>query len=255
MQFIFTPETLVIETNEDGFTRTDVEAICATGKSSKKASASDTHIGEKGFGFKSVFSIAHEVHIQSGIWSFRFQHHPHDNGLGMVTPLDAEPEEMPDGVNTRITLHISDTTPIGYQKLLDAVRDTPETTIFFLQKLKQIHARMTRTDGRIETLNITKAAASSSGLVQITRSRELGDTKEHDVSAFLCFKHKSFRMPQDRRRKDRSSVSIELAFPIDPSTMEPKVSERGQHVFAYLPLQRLSQIQVRNFTVLSNLMC
>ncbi|KAF1351570.1 hypothetical protein EJ07DRAFT_159316 [Lizonia empirigonia] len=74
LRFTITPKTLDIETNEDGFTRANVEAICATGKSSKKASATEDFTGEKGFGFKSVFSIAEEVRIQSGVWSFRFEH-------------------------------------------------------------------------------------------------------------------------------------------------------------------------------------
>ncbi|KAF1842835.1 uncharacterized protein K460DRAFT_367777 [Cucurbitaria berberidis CBS 394.84] len=243
VRFSITPETILIDSNEDGFTRANVEAICATGKSSKKASTSDTHIGEKGFGFKSVFSIAHEVHIQSGVWSFRFQHHPQDNGLGMVIPLDAELKPLPDDVSTRITLKISDTTTTAYKKLLDAVTDIPETTIFFLQRLQKIQARMTRMDGSTEMISITKAKKSSSSLTSITRSQELGGITSQDVSAYLRLRYKKHRMPQDRRRKDKSSVTIDLAFPVDPSTMKPKVSERGQYVFAYLPLQRLPQIQ------------
>ena len=52
LRFRITPHEFIVETNEDGFTRANVEAICATGKSSKKTSALDNHIGEKGFGFK-----------------------------------------------------------------------------------------------------------------------------------------------------------------------------------------------------------
>ncbi|PSN66175.1 hypothetical protein BS50DRAFT_635326 [Corynespora cassiicola Philippines] len=128
--FKITPGFLSVETNEDGFTQKDVEAICATGKSSKKATLDDENTGEKGFGFKSVFSVAHEVHVQSGIWPFRFQHHQGENGMGMVIPLDAPMEELRDGVTIKITLSLTDLPTTGYEKLLKAVNDMPDTTVF-----------------------------------------------------------------------------------------------------------------------------
>lgn len=67
LRFEVGPNTLIVEINEDGFKRKNIEAICATGRSSKKATEDDDHIGEKGFGFKLVFSIADEVKIQSGL--------------------------------------------------------------------------------------------------------------------------------------------------------------------------------------------
>ncbi|RSL92134.1 hypothetical protein CDV31_015293 [Fusarium ambrosium] len=73
ISFHLSEDHLVIECNEDGFTKTDLEAICSIGKSSK--SATKGYIGEKGIGFKSVFMAAWKVHIQSGPYSFYFKHH------------------------------------------------------------------------------------------------------------------------------------------------------------------------------------
>jgi hypothetical protein len=87
VHFKVTPSTLVFETNEDGFTRAKIEAICAAETSSKKASASDNYIGEKGFGFKSVFSVAYQVHVQSGLWSLQFKHKQGDDGLGIAVTM------------------------------------------------------------------------------------------------------------------------------------------------------------------------
>ncbi|PVI03660.1 hypothetical protein DM02DRAFT_652431 [Periconia macrospinosa] len=74
LRFRITPKKFIFETNEDGFTRANVAAICGTSKSSKKASAIAQNIGEKGFGFKYVCRIAQEVRVQSGVWSFAFKY-------------------------------------------------------------------------------------------------------------------------------------------------------------------------------------
>ena len=287
VHFRITAGTITIETNEDGFTRADVEAICATDERSKKGSTSDEHIGEKGFGFKSVFSVAKEVHIQSGVWSFQFKYHPNDaanSGLGMVTPLEALREPLPSGVKTRITLRLTAEAQENYEKLLDAVNEIPSTTIFFLQRLNEIKMSVQKTDGQTEIITFTKEALpcsrksdklsttfdlstipyTSAGFlgyansntarrIAITRSREVAGDLERDVDSYFCFTHTKTDMPQNSLRKDKSSARIDLAFPVIPSTSAPKFSEHGQHVFAYLPLQRLPQIQVSTSTAILRL--
>ena len=62
-------------------------------------------LARKGFGFKAVFGIADRVHIQSGAWSFRFEHSRNQDGLGMVTPLwTANTPTLQADVGTRFTL-------------------------------------------------------------------------------------------------------------------------------------------------------
>ncbi|EUC32544.1 hypothetical protein COCCADRAFT_98398 [Bipolaris zeicola 26-R-13] len=53
-------------------------------------------------------------------------------------------------------------------------------------------------------------------------------------------------MPVHERRQDRTEAKIELAFPFDSITQQPKLSKQGQHIFAFLPLLRLAQLQVRH---------
>ena len=243
LTFRITRTQLIVETNEDGFNRANVEAICATGQSSKKASALDDHIGEKGFGFKAVFAVAHTVHVQSGIWSFSFKHRKGDDGLGMVTPLDAAPVELPTCVSTRITLTLSDTTDRGYTKLLEAVAELPMTTIFFLQRLEKITICTVRADSQEERLEIERKRDTLSRRLTIyDGSATVSDTT--DTNAYMRFSHTVQNMPEDDRRIGRTRAKVELAFPYDTVTQKPKLSELGQHVFAYLPLQRLPQIQV-----------
>ena len=79
------PRRIVLECNEDGFIKENLEAICNIGKSSK--TGAQGYIGEKGIGFKSVFMVAWKAHIQSGDFSFSFQHKKGGSGMGMISPI------------------------------------------------------------------------------------------------------------------------------------------------------------------------
>jgi hypothetical protein len=239
-----TREAFIYETNEDGFKRANIEAICATGKSSKKITGADDQIGEKGFGFKSVFAIANEVQVQSGLWSLSFRHRKGEDGLGMVTPLDATPDTLPADVTTRITLRYSDETKQEYSHLLEAIQDLPGTTILFLQKLRSIHIEVTKSASQTEKTSFAKRYCEIRTHCHITCSKEIGFAKSEEKCTYLLFGGTRKDMPPHERRPGRTSAQITLAFPIEPSTQQPKLSEMGQHTFAYLPLQRLSQIQV-----------
>lgn len=56
--------------NECGFTKENVRSITAIGESTKRKLNGENVIGEKGVGFKSVFSFAHKVEIHSGFFHF-----------------------------------------------------------------------------------------------------------------------------------------------------------------------------------------
>jgi hypothetical protein len=246
IRFKVTSAAIVIETNEDGFRRANIEAICQTGESSKKAEATDDHIGEKGFGFKSVFAVSEEVHIQSGIWSFRFKHLPGEDGIGMITPLDAPSEKLPLAVTTRITLHLPKLEGTSYEELLGAIENMPMTTTFFLQKLKKIHINVTGPDAAV-TETTTKKQNVGLQKMKLVRSQTLGDSRSVDTILFRCFEYVVESMPEDKRREGRPSTVVKLAFPIDSTTSQPKLSQSGQYVFAYLPLRQIQQLQVRSF--------
>ena len=233
------------ETNEDGFTRENVEAICATGKSSKKHPSNNQQTGEKGFGFKSVFSVADEVHVQSGLWSFRFQHRQGEDGLGMVTPLEATREDLPPDVTTRITLRLTSSGSEEYKRLLEAITDVPDTTILFLRQLPKIRIKITHEDGEKELIKIGKIISTRDGSVQIIKSQEIDGDKEISRTLYHMFTHIVGDMPTDGLRKRRRKTSVNLAFPTDPVDGKPKLSNMGQFLFAYLPLQRLPQLQVK----------
>jgi hypothetical protein len=243
INFTISPTLFVAETNEDGFRLKDVRSVCATGKSSKKASDLDKSIGEKGFGFKSVFSVAEKVHIQSGIWSFSFEHKKGEDGLGMVTPLDAPKETLSRDVTTRFTLHLANTESTDYQKLLNAIRDVPHTTILFLYKLRRMQFQLTESDARLTIITIKKLGQRSDDSIRFIRTQESGDNLQSEESAYRYVSHVVGYLPQDESRNDTTS-KVELAFPVHPTTHQPQLSDLGQHVFAYLPICRLQHMQV-----------
>lgn len=245
LNFKVTPRALVIETNEEGFSRENVAAICETGQSSKKRHVTDEHTGEKGFGFKSVFSIADDVHIQSGLWSFRFKHRQGDDGLGMVTPLDAEAENLPRNVTTRITLNLSSDAAKDYNRLLEAIADMPDTTLLFLRRLSKLRIEIENIDTNKEVICFDKSVSDEGRLVAIDRSRKYGESQpSNTVTSYHRTTYVQHVMPEDKHRKNQQKTTIDLAFPVNSDKNLPQRSPMGQHIFAYLPLKRLSQLQV-----------
>ena len=80
-------ENLLFLHTGKAFTETDVESISSIGDSTKKNDLEKT--GYKGIGFKSVFSDAETVYIDSGNFSFAFDKN------SPVYPLDANMDEIP----------------------------------------------------------------------------------------------------------------------------------------------------------------
>ncbi|KAF3764390.1 hypothetical protein M406DRAFT_330736 [Cryphonectria parasitica EP155] len=128
-------DRVIIECNEDGFNRDNLEAICNVGHSSK--TGAQGYIGENGIGFKSIFMAAYEVHIQSGPYSFYFRHHSGDSGLGMITPVWEEPMEQLSQHMTRMTLLLHAT---GDPAALASQRQTMREQFNDLQEKKQARA-------------------------------------------------------------------------------------------------------------------
>lgn len=135
IKFIIRPGTITIECNEDGFTPDNVRAICRIGESTKIRANSQYYIGEKGIGFKSVFMVASKVHIQSGPFSFFFEHEPGNNGMGLITPI-WEPRVILAEPLTRITLTLLDS--LDLSDILSQFNDLPDTLLLFMKKLRKI---------------------------------------------------------------------------------------------------------------------
>lgn len=251
VSFLIHPDRIVVECNEDGFTKQDLSAICAVGESTK--SASHGYIGAKGIGFKSVFIAAWMVYIQSGYFSFFFRHEKGDLGLGMVLPVwkDAE-EELPGGPLTRMTLHLHQN---GDQNELQHLRETifqqlddlQETCLLFLRNLKRIRVSFYQQDGGLKSTKVFSVGKVHEHRVFIkTKSRQGNGSWVENKKYYHVTKHMASNLSRsdnreipdtEEARRSYSTAEVVLAFPL---TIDSKPHIEKQHVFAFLPIRESS---------------
>lgn len=118
---------LYVEYNEIGFSREQVRAITAIGDSTKKKMWTMDTTGEKGIGFKSLFSLCKEVEIESGNFCF---------SLSADTPTVPEKIKKIDYYNgSRMTFILK---PV-YAEKVDILINDECKIINYCLCLKQVH--------------------------------------------------------------------------------------------------------------------
>ncbi len=239
LAFKLYPDKMIIDSNEDGFSKANISAICTVARSTKKYSAG--YIGEKGIGFKSVFKIAQKVHIQSGPFSFAFSHtrEDDDDGLGMITPYYEDAEELPIGVRTRMVLTLSDSTK--FEELASELWDVPDTFLMFLGRLQRLSIELYQPEYSPTATQYSKRETEEKGLYTTLLAKTTYKGKEESTSEQKYYTMKSdlYNLPFDEARKDKEGNSIDratviLAFPVDEHD-EPVLKE--QYTYAFLPLR------------------
>lgn len=241
LAFKLYPDKIIIDSNEDGFSKGNIKAICTINKSTKKYSAG--YIGEKGIGFKSVFKIARKVHIQSGPFSFAFSHtrEDDDDGLGMITPYYEDAEELPMGVRTRMTLTLSD--PTKFEELASDFRAVPDTFLMFLSRLQRLTIELHQPDNTRTATEYSKRETKENGLYTtfLAKTTRKGMEESTTEQKYYTMKSDLHGLPFDDARKDKEGRSIDratviLAFPVDEHD-EPILKQ--QYTYAFLPLRRV----------------
>ena len=239
-----------MDSNEDGFNADNVTAICKIGQSTKSRSAHTNQgfIGEKGIGFKSVFKIANKVYVKSEPYSFSFHYLPNSraSGLGMITPICEDYDDMPASGTRIILTEIKDT---SFEELQKEFERIPDTLLLFLNTLKVLVVRFQLKDRIKETryvhtvvgsdkfqdINITKVEYSAQN-----RSCVYPGSKSTRSLRFYVAEKRVDGLPPDEARKTAegehiTSSTVVLAFPVSKNN-EPKIKE--QHVYAFLPLRK-----------------
>lgn len=248
IKFAVYPNKIVIDSNEDGFTAANVQAICKIGQSTKTRKGVQQFIGEKGIGFKSVFMVASKVHIQSGPFSFSFEDPPEEldvptgidvanksserpaaRKMGLVTPV-WEPAEadLPDPL-TRMTLTLRN--KLSYPEILSQFDDLPDTLLLFLNKLGAI--TITRSDGKTtESTTFSRTLDESSRQATLSKVQRIGSkVLEPSLKHYHITRRTLSNLSPDERR-DRNSAEVVLAFPFEDD--EPVIVD--QETYAYLPM-------------------
>lgn len=242
MTFTVRPGQIVIDSNEDGFTVADVFAICDIAQSSKQNNQATT--GEKGLGFKSVFSISRIARIQSGLWSFEFRYPPGDDGLGMIAPYWIEPTSLPDGCGTRITLTMSRTDDDFRQELNRAFEDVPDTTLLFLRKIERLTICFEKDEEVIKTHTFARGSSwdGTTRLISVDLDNVKTSLQYRMRSKIVSVQPKN--QADNPNPSAPQSTVVQLAFPLDPAANGPRVSSSGQHTFNFLPMKRMAQLPV-----------
>jgi len=247
------PDRIVIECNEDGFTEQNLTAICDIGKSSKTGSQS--YIGEKGIGFKSVFMAASRVHIQSADFSFDFVHRKGDSGMGMITPIWQEGRDITLPFElTRITLYLHDhSDPAERERDRQIINqqflELQDTLLLFLRKLRKIEVSFhdeegSQTKGIIFTLS--RIEDSDAAVIE----RTCTDAAQNRKRTYHIVKHIARGLARSENRdlsdaeeatRSFATSEIVLAFPVieDPVTEEEVPVIEPQEVFAFLPVRKM----------------
>lgn len=148
---------LCVFNNEIGFFENNVRSVCSVGESTKKKIKG--YVGEKGIGFKSVFTASDEPHIVSNGFQFKFKGKGVDSNieLAYIVPywLESVPDEaVKPGYNTALLLPIK----ANQRKAIETElgRISPES-ILFLSRLEHLSVTLSGSNYAIELVRDTTA--------------------------------------------------------------------------------------------------
>ena len=228
LTFQVTPNRLVVVNNEEGFSEANIKAICSVGASSKSKGKSG-YIGEKGIGFKSVFTVSDAPEIHSNGFHFKFDRTVAGNLLGYVVPHWCEPTEDAPPACTTIILPAAKTYEFGAETLVDL----DARLLLFLNKLRQLTLDH---DGR----RVTYRREDKGEVSSLTAERESGEGEL--IAEELRYVRSSLTLSMkdqfaDEKRPDIERSTVVLAFPVDESGAAKP--DPASHVFAFLPIRQM----------------
>lgn len=135
---------LAIFNNELGFNLKNIKAVSSIGKSTKAGSKDAGYIGEKGIGFKSVFSVSPSPHIFSNDYHFLFKDKDDVAGLGYIIPywIDNVPALVQNNVKTYTTCILlplrADSERDIQQKIRRELNNLDASILLFLNKISEL---------------------------------------------------------------------------------------------------------------------
>jgi hypothetical protein len=234
MKITYRDGTLRFDTNEIGFRKTDVEAICSIGHSSKLESQPGVRrIGDKGIGFKSVFRVADSVFIASGHYSFMFTD---KEPLGRLAPVWARFPKTRLAGFTSIFLQLRPTLDLNI--LVRELEGLDGRILMFLQNLKEVEVEVFADYGNS---SVTLRRQDGVSVYNELPCRRL---EPDNFSPYTLFRFPVSNLPSEVKRKDCTDSEIFLAFPsiyshaTSASPQSRKLPILSTHkVYAFLPIR------------------
>ena len=220
---------LVIFNNELGFQFKNVDAISSVGESTKKSSKDAGYIGEKGIGFKSVFSVTSAPHIFSNGYQFSFKEKDPITELGYIIPywIDDVPPIVQDRLHsftTCILLPLKGGASTR-KKIEEELSNLDSTLLLFLNKVTEITVSVD------EQVRRYAKEVNDEGVTLLTNEFDGVRTEEQ-----YLVKKKAIAVPEGLNEEKRDSVfkrELCLAFPISDTSKPHKV-------YSYLPTEIMS---------------
>ena len=239
LHFILTREHLIIDNNENGFKVANVQALCAISESSKKINAGDESIGEKGIGFKSIFAIAQEVHVQSGHWSFGFENRREDP-LSIIIPKLMPHQDLPPGIQTRIKIRYHES---SRDRIVEDLRGLSHGALMFLRNISHLTISFDPQAAVNEPQRSFSMRQESLGSITCLETRVGGLSGNATARSRYQVHRRSFTMPADEDHRS-TTTEVQLAFPIAVEARDPCISPEGEHVYAFLPMHKKPEFPV-----------
>ncbi|GLA44212.1 hypothetical protein AnigIFM63309_002797 [Aspergillus niger] len=214
--------------NELGFTPGQVEAICNLGYSTKKDKVEAT--GEKGVGFKSVFSVAASVWIASGPYTFKFDA---SHQMGMLIPIWEDPPDATRYANTSMYARFA---PRADERIVFHDLDVVGAKILtFLRKLRELNLHIELQSGDRICYNVARQDTTSPDglcMTQLTFTGEMFPIAQRKTYVVCRYEVKG--MPHEKKRPGRQTTELRIAFPVDDFG-QPVLE--SQDVYAVLPVR------------------
>ena len=224
--FSLKPNKLVIVNNEIGFSAKNVYALCLTGSSTKKGNKNKT--GEKGIGFKSVFTVSDAPEIHSNGYHFKFDRTVKDKPLGFVIPYWVD--DTRDAVDSQTVIVL----PAPKDEKFDGskLHSLDPYLLLFLRKLRiiEVHEK----DLVNSFFRSDKAGISELTLSKNKRSGEVTLEKKHYLRISCIVQMDSV---QEEKRPGIDKTEIVLAFPIS-ELFEAQPDIKRSKIYAFLPIRQ-----------------
>ncbi|KAI6086974.1 hypothetical protein F4821DRAFT_121086 [Hypoxylon rubiginosum] len=218
-------DTVRFDSNETGFTRKDVHAVCRSRMGTKAGQTATT--GEKGIGFKSVFAIAETASIASGPYRFKLDR---SQEFGTICPKvwDVPSNITVEKTGSTLVLEI-DKTGKFRDEVCEIIRHFDPDTILFLRKLKLVEIKTYQYVG--PDIFRREEFRAEDGTTHVI-IRENGICK----SWFKIFESPVRNLtPRPRYPSVQDSI-IKLAFPVDAKFEHAKEFPNAQQVYTFLPI-------------------
>ena len=183
------------------------------------------------------------MHIQSGPYAFAFEYVRGDESkvFGVLTPMNAQFEDLPKGIRTRITLALHD--DIQLEPLRQLFREVPDTILSFRQKLESLTIVSYSAEGQRNVVTYSKSEHVEYGQLATTLTKSIrSDTGTSETAQRFYMVRKEFcDLPlftswYGRKLEGLDYVTINLGFPVD--NCNAPVLEQ-QDIFTILPTQQM----------------